>query len=348
MKNILGRRPLVFEQMEQRLALSATAMSDYVLTLGSDLHTISFLSGSGTVSVSDVLTADFGQTRGYKLGNAFNGFVDIQDGQTIFTGPVFSSGVDRDFEANETESLVTPIPQPQLGEGEIAQGIVAVAEIFRPMKVLASSQAEPTIVRSEVVETTVVATADESWKSISLTRGRDMYFEVASLSDDSQPRDESESRLSNEIAPLIYQQALLRREAERASSTTSQDRPNAPEDSSPLPAVPQQESLPAEAKPADVPADEAAIKKSEQTAQDGKVPEVDDYSQAPSPRDHVFAAWREDDELGDEAIALRTENQHGHSATWPVLAALAATGWLTRTRRSAVILPSHRQPLRRK
>jgi hypothetical protein len=359
MKHTLQRRPLAFEQMEPRLALSAAALSDYVFSLGSDLQ-VTIGSAGGTVAFEGVVTGAFGHTRGTLLNygadnftsDSFtwnNGFVNIIEGNFIFDGPAFAQpDVEGSTETDEVGSLVTPIPQPQLGDGEISEGIVAVAEIFRPTNSLASSREQP-LVENETTETTVARVADDSWKSISLSRGRDMYFEVAALTDDRETSDgSSNADLSSKIAPLIYQQALLRREAERASSTTSEERANPSQPMPPLPAIPQQEAHPAESKHSEAPADNGAVEKTQRTAQDGEAAKVDEFSRVANRRDQVFAAWSSDDELSDEAIALRTDTQQSHSAAWPVLAALTATGWMARTRRSAGVLPRHRQPLPRK
>jgi hypothetical protein len=334
--------------MEQRLALSAAPLSDYVLTLDGDWSGLK-LSG-GSVAFEQVFTGIYGSSLGitrseffsYVQDNAFKGFVDIRDGEFIFNGPILSApDVQETLESSEANSPVTPIPQPQIGNGEIAEGIIAVAEIFRPANATVSP-AERSVVDEPVVEATVARTVDDSWKSVSLARARDMYFEVAALADDSETGD---ADLATEIAPLMYQQSVLRREAERASATTSEERVSTPQQ---LPTVPRQEAQPAETRRSDTPANDAAAEKTQRTAQDGEVPQVDEVSQVADPRDHVFAVWNDGDELSNEGIALRTETQQGHSASWPALAALAVTGWMARTRRAKGVLPSHRQPLRRR
>jgi hypothetical protein len=172
-----------------------------------------------------------------------------------------------------------------------------------------------------------------------------MYFEVAALTDEHETGEGRDADLTTEIAPLMYQQSVLRREAERASATTSEERVSTPRQ---LPAVPRQEAQPAETRQLDTPANDTAVEKTQRTAQDGEAPQVDEVSHVADPRDHVFAVWNDGDELSDEGIALRTETQQGHNASWPALAALAVTGWIARTRRAKGVLPSHRQPLRRK
>lgn len=386
MKNIQGRRPLAFEQMEQRLALSATATSDYVLNLGNDWNAIqvnggsvslSFdqwtfnlrssgmamdsnvllnrwndwlaMRGAGTsLSFDQPLTSTTSEIRGDALhwqGN--HNLIGLLDGELVFMGPIYQPN-DDGFGTAESAgpgSSVAPISQPQIGSGEIGEGIVAVAEIFRPLKSSTTTHSESPALRTAAVDTAISSTAEESWRSISLARGRDIHLEVATLSPNSQPDKSTEAELSHGIAPLIYQQSQLRREAERDSSTTSQDRVNSAED---LPTVPQPKTLPADAKLRDVPANKATDEKSDRTAQDRDMPAGDEFSQVADPRDQLFEVWGEDEMLSDEAIALRTDSQQSHGVTWPILAALATTGWFARARRLKGVLSSHRLPLRRK
>lgn len=154
--------------------------------------------------------------------------------------------------------------------------------------------------------------------------------------------------MANGIVPLVYQQMLMRRESERNSSTTFHDQAKPAEQLPALPSSPRPETRPHDVDESDVHPDEAAAEKSERTAQDRDVPVGDEYSHVIESRDEAFAVWRAADGIADEAIVLRNENQPGHTATWPMLAALAATGWWARTRRLAQVLPSQRQPLRRK
>jgi hypothetical protein len=342
---------LTFEQIEQRLALSTTPISLTISfsdldSTGSYLQTMDVASG-GNIFVDVVLNG----------GNSFKdrltttaGFIGIDNGEPLFTGPVFSKPeAEGALNSSEAGTSVAPIPQPQLGKGEITEGLIVVADIFRPTNGTMSYGVDESLVENGSVETTVAQTANDSWKSTSLSRGRDVYFEVAALTDDRAANSNRESvNLSSKIAPLIYQQTLERRETERASSTTSQEQSNSSRPLSPLPAVPQQKPQPADIKHSESPVNDANAEENQRTAQDGEVPLADEVSQAVNPHDHVFAIWSGDAELSDEALALRTENQQSHSATWPVLAALAATGWMARNRRSAGILPSHRLPLRRK
>ena len=237
MRNLVGRRPLTFEQMEQRLALSAVPASFYL----AELYGWNTLQGG-------FYQFDRGYTgaldgAGQSTGNNFN-LIDIRDGDIVFSGPSedFHSEDDQEGGAG---SLVTPIAQPQLGNGELAEGMIAVVEIFRPTKPTQLAQSEQHVVRSEPVETSVATVADDSWKAISLSRGRDMYFEVAALSDDHQSGEQTTPRLADEIVPLVYQQKLLQREAERTSSTTSQDQAKQSEEQPPLPTTPQRTPGPA-------------------------------------------------------------------------------------------------------
>jgi hypothetical protein len=351
--------------MEQRLALSATPVNGGLSFQDLDfsgvyLQTADKIAGGNiplefaldgvnrgtSLSTSDAGFLDIGFV---ETGFVETGFVDIWDGEIVFHGPVFSQpDFERPPESDGVGSLVTPIPQPQLGDGEIGAGLVAVAEIFHPTKPLPASQVDHQIAQSEPVSTTFASTADDSWKSVSLSRGRDMYFEVAALSDEHETSDTKNSiELSSKIAPLMYQQTLLRYEAERASSTTSQEQTKTPQQMPALAPSPQQEVRPADSEHSETPANDAAVGKAQRTAQDGEVPSQDEFSRSTDARDRVFDTLTEGGELSEEGIALRTENQQSQSATWPVLAALAATGWMVRSRRSTGKLPSHRQPLRK-
>jgi hypothetical protein len=347
-------RPLAFEQMEQRLALSAASVGSFDSMLSPQWQLTTNV-GGGVISfdqlyTSDVyvlsgLSADYDAT-GLKVDR---GFIDIVNGEPLFSGPVFSRPeVEGTTKSNEAGGSVTPIPQPQIGHGEVAQGLIAVAEIFRPTNATVSSPVGRPLVEHKAVETTVAAAHDDSWKSTSLARGRDVYFEVAALSDHADVGNRSEgANLSSKIAPLIYQQTLQRREAERAAATTSQEPLNTQRSANPLPAVPQQQSQPLDSQHPESPASAPEVEKNQRTAQDGDHPQANEVSQGTDSRDHVFAAWNDGDELSDEAIALRTENPQSRTATWPVLAALAATGWIARNRRSKGVMPSRRLPLRR-
>jgi hypothetical protein len=324
--------------MEQRLALSATpatstlSFSDLDWS-GSYLQTTGVASG-GNIAVDVV----------FNWGNAYQdrltndaGFIGILNGQPLFTGPVFSKPeAEGALNSNEAGSTVTPIPQPQIGKGELSQGLIAVAEIFRPTSVTLSSPGGSEPIEHKAVETAIAATSDDSWKSTSLARGRDVYFEVAALTDDHEPNSRNDTaELSSKIAPLIYQQTLQRRESERAAATTSQEPLSTQRSASPLPSLPREQAQPADAKHSETPKSNTDVEKNQRTAQDGEHPQADEVSQATDSRDHVFAVWNDaGDELSDEAVALRTENQQDQSAKWPALAVLAATGWIARNRRS--------------
>lgn len=333
-------RPLAFEQMEQRLALTAAPAGDFTITLGP--HWQLTTNTGGAIEFDQVFIAGSNDVHGTLASyestrpNHDRGFVDIRNGEFVFIGPVFSKpDATGNFESSEAGSSVTPIPQPQIGNGEIAEGLIAVAEIFRPTKATILPAVDESLVENAIVETTVARTTNDSWKSISLSRGRDVYFEVAALTNDHEANNRNENaELSSKIAPLIYQQTLERRETERAASTTSQESTKTPRQVPPQPVVPQQEPQPADSKHLEIPVSGTGVEQNQRTAQDSEVPQVDEVSQAADPRDQVFAVWNDGDELSDEIIALRTESQQSQSTKWPVLAAIAATSWIARNRRS--------------
>lgn len=345
MTNANSRRLLTFEQMEQRLPLSAApvinSLVDFKLDVGNPGLTWELVNQGGTIQLHSSATAlQYRDGNGHPLDQ---GFIDVQGGDLVFSEPAHSW--QRTNEQDEVGSLISPIAQPHLGDDDYSRGAISVAEIFRSNRPTELSQSEEHLVQSQPVDNTVAGTNQDSWKSISLSRGRDMYFEVAALSEDESQSKREAPRMASEIAPLLYQQTLRRQDAEQASSTTSTDHsPQRPTELLPGSTRENQSPPPAETKLFIPPAKNTEGKQSERTAQDQESPPGEHYSRNLDPRDHVFAIWHEGDNPSDEAVALRDDAQQTHSATWPVLAALAASGWIAKSRLTPRTPPSEQVP----
>ena len=320
-----GRRPLAFEPMEQRLALSATSVVGYTLEFDLSLVT----QGGGTTIQQPGLWLSAGDSLGPTVD-----FIDLRNGESVFTGPTNSRNIETGD--GEVGSLINPITQPQMGEGEIGDGTIAVAEIFRPTQPVAIARADSQLARIETAEPTVEPSND-SWRSISLSRGRDVYFEVASLPDHAESSPQAEPGLTDALAPVLYEQTALRREAQRSTTTAAEE--NKPV----LPSLPERKATPAEAVDAvELPTVEPPSDKSDQTAERNEAD--NEQPIADVDREQAFADLDEEMPLDDP----QQVDPHQNNAAWPALAALAATGWWARFRRPGSTPPSDRHPPRRR
>lgn len=326
MKRPLYRRALNFETMEQRLTLSTNSGGEYVNT------SLDFSNASNLLEEfqGGLLILDFNQTAtagsfaelGVDRDRAFlflDRFTPIRPDLSLPSGNGLNS-------LQEPGSAVHPAPivQPHLGKDELPGGLVSLIEVFAPS--VQAKHALQSIQRETGSSAAVTTSVDAYFSSTTeqpLARGRDVYFEVASVKSEMKLRHEEGFPTSREeIVPSNFTP------------------PTSPEPASsghavPHPAVPRPQTTNDAAPHAFL---ELLLEKNTQD-------ELPDVSSNPEKKvasvnrddddivDTAFAEWAETDALVESGLPLRDSNGKEHQATWPIAVVLAGTELMVRQRR---------------
>jgi hypothetical protein len=324
MNDNFRQRPLNFEQMEERLALSTTSGGEYF----SGLISLSTTQG-GIISLEQAFVMDGnGKTHGTVNAGAVSelGVSRFEHFYLYDSDSVFGEYLDR----GAVTTNIAPIAQPQMGTGDTAQGLVSIAEIFRPTTVTASS--EEKLVRVEpVVETIRQDTELQGALPFTVARGRDVYFDVVGQPAKEIVRTSLFDGLSSEQAlpDSAEKPAITQEDADPAVDAKSMDSSAETSiNSREAGATVARHSLADEETPIKIKDDAVKDRNSEASSShltEAKLSEL-------TSRDQVLTDWRRDELLVDEAILLRTKEPEEQTAAWPALVALVGSGWWVRSR----------------
>jgi hypothetical protein len=341
-------RGLAFEQMESRLALSATT-------------------GIDTTAVTELQW-----DRNAFLAALQGGFVDL--GARDFSNHFYFQGTGsvqahvagaNDIELNlrdwiqfegtlgayDSDSFTT-IPQPTIGLTKPNGGMIAVDEIFAvaPLVKLGNGTHEVAqVVRGQFERAEAISTDER----LSLTRARDVYFEVAVRVENDE--FESQDRLGSSGGTVASEQFSADEEPNLKSKSVSittlaargrslpAAQNNSPEDPADAEVQARDVAQPLRKAPSvtQSPESETKLEKATRSKQVSQT-EV---------RDQVFQAWRDSKLDAMKRTPDRPEEEeHDDTASWPVLAALAVGGMVFSSRRltrpaSTQQLPPRRQKL---
>ncbi|MDZ4658160.1 MAG: hypothetical protein SH868_11340 [Bythopirellula sp.] len=341
---VLNHRALRFERMEDRLALSATMGGDYTLNIDYlNAEQGGFIVFDGPILASGSAT--------FSDANVDVIFSSSPRAQEYFLNLLNGHG-QADLSAADTDQIA-PIPQPN-NQGKLG-GTIELTNIFLPRTLQNSTRAERQVVQSQnTTEASQLSVLDSQAKEPSFSRGRDMYFEVASLSAKPQPRGHGAAQVSQgELVPLNREVSAgvaksILPAAEIRDGEVKHDS---------APAVPPTAPLPkADAVPTSPPvkddslraAEKAANDPATKSAQQEKPTATADELSAANARDAAFAEFWTDEFMAEEvAITLRSNEGGQHYAAWPTLAVLVGGGIIARQRRSSRIHASQLQPPRR-
>jgi hypothetical protein len=334
-------RGLAFEQMESRLALSAT-------------------------SSIDVSGVELQWNRDYVFAAYQGGFVDL-DLRSFLSNAVPSASVSRDqpifmgdlLDFNLREWIqfenglgaydstdFTTIPQPGMGPMRPDGGTIAIGEIFAiaPLVKMGNSPDEVAkVVRGQFESSEVNATSSE--ESLSFSRARDVYFEVAAHVVDNEfekPTRAIRTEATVASAQLGADEELIQesdsvsiaalvargRSLPAAQNTLTSEPVQIRNVAKPLREAPSMTQSPeSESKP-------------EKAAQAKQVSQTE-------VREQVFQVWRESKlDAMKRTPGRPEEEEQDDSASWPVLAALAVGGLVFSSRRLNNPAPSQQLPPR--
>jgi hypothetical protein len=334
-------RGLAFEQMESRLALSTTLgiyATDIELRGNSNAVLAAYPGGFVNLDV---------RLSGNKVAN--DTVLWLESAQ-----PLGESSLNlRDwiqFEgtlgAYDSSDFAT-IPQPTVGPTKPHSGMIAIGEIFAVApRVKMGDNAEDVAqtVRGQFEQTEASSVASD--EQLSLTRGRDVYFEVAAKVDDGE--FERPARPDRTEASVVSAQLGSDEESNLNSGSMSIAALAARGRS--LPAA--QSSLPSE--PVQIresaqPLREApsVSQTSEPKSETEKTPQPKQVSRV-EVRDQAFQVWHDSKlDVTKRVVGRPAEEEQDETTNWPVLAALAVGGMVFSSRRLASSAPAQQQPPRR-
>jgi hypothetical protein len=335
-------RGLAFEQMESRLALSTT-MGIYAANIelrGNSNAVLAAYPGgfvdfdvqlfASKVTSATVLWQESGQqVRGIELNLRdwiqFEGTLGAYDSSDFAT-----------------------IPQPTVGPTKPHSGMIAIGEIFAVaplVKMGNHAEDAAQTVRGQFEQTEGSSVAGN--EQLSLTRGRDVYFEVAARVEDG----EFERPVRPDRTEASVASAQLGTDEESNQNSASMSIAVLAARGRSLPAA--QASLPSEPvqiREATQPLREApsVSQTPEPKSETDKTPQPKRVSKV-EVRDQVFQAWRDSKlDVAKRVVGRPAEEEQDESANWPVLAALAVGGMVFSSRRLASSAPAQQQPPARK
>jgi hypothetical protein len=335
-------RGLAFEQMESRLALSTT-MGIYAanIELHGNSNAVLAMYPGGFVTLDAQLSSNnitstvvSRQEYGPKIHDIELNLRDwIQFEGTL--GAYDSS----DF---------ATIPQPTVGPTKPHSGMIAIGEIFAVAPLVkigdnAEDIAQTVRGQFDLTEGSSVVGNEQ----LSLTRGRDVYFEVAARVEDGdfeRPTRPDRTEASVASAQLGADEELNKNSASMSIATLAARGRSLPAAQSRLPSEPVQirESAPSLREVPSVSQTLEPKNETEKTPQPKQVSKVE-------LRDQVFQAWQDSKlDVTKRVLGRPAEEEQDDTANWPMLAALAVGGMVFSSRRLASSAPAQQQPPTRK
>jgi hypothetical protein len=335
-------RGLAFEQMESRLALSTTIGIDTTtgLELQWDRTALLAVYQGGFVNFGLRIASDQVTLQGAgSLVEAYpqaNAILKLWHDDLDFT-------VTCGFDASD----VTTIAQPGIGPIKSHGGMIAIGEIFAvaPLVKMGNNPAEVAqTVRGQLENTDVSITTSE--EQLSLTRGRDVYFEVAARVEDGnfeRPTRPDRTEASVASAQLGSDEELNQNSASVSIAALAARGRSLPAAQSSLPSEPVQIRESAQ------PLREApSVSQTPQPNETDKTPQPKQVSKV-EVHDQVFQVWQDSKlDVTKRVVGRPAEEEQDETANWPVLAALAVGGMVFSSRQPGSSAPSQRQPPTRK
>jgi hypothetical protein len=335
-------RGLAFEQMESRLALSTTLgiyATDIELRGNSNAVLAAYPGGFVNLDV---------RLSGNKVAN--DTVLWLESAQ-----PLGESSLNlRDwiqFEgtlgAYDSSDFAT-IPQPTVGPTKPHSGMIAIGEIFAVaplVKMGDNAEDVAQTIRGQFEQTEETSFVGN--EQLSLTRGRDVYFDVAARGDNGEfERSVRPDRTEASVvsAQLGADEELNQNFASASIAALAARGRSLPRAQNSLPSEPVQirEAAPPFREAPSVSQTSEPKNEAEKTPQPKQVSKVE-------VRDQVFQAWRDSKlDVAKRVVGRPAEEEQDESANWPVLAALAVGGMVFSSRRLASSAPAQQQPPTRK
>jgi hypothetical protein len=343
-------RGLAFEQMESRLALSATTGIDTAEVAELQFDRDAFLAAwqGGFVDLDTRGFSNFFSYNGTGLVRQYVAFAESQSG-SLANADTINLRDWIQFEgtlgAYDSDSF-TSIPQPTVGPAKPNGGMIAIGEIFAAAPLLKMGHdvhiSQAVRDQYEPAETNHI----EFTERLSLSRARDMYLEVAARvnHDDIESKDHLGSSNITIAEEQLVADEEINQEAESESIAALVARGRS------LPAA--QNALPSEAveirdvaKPLrDAPSMTQSPESENKTEKTDRPKQVSQTEV----RDQVFQAWRDSKlDAMKRSPGRPEEEEQDDTASWPVLAALAVGGLVFSSRRLTNPAPTHQLPPRR-
>jgi hypothetical protein len=336
-------RGLAFEQMESRLALSATGIETTGIQFQWNDSSASLAAYQGGFVELDVQPLA-NQVRYHVASSVLSSVPRNNDIELNLRDWIQFEGT---LGAYDSGSFTT-IPQPGMGPMRPDGGTIAIGEIFAiaPLVKMGNSPEEVAkVVRGQFESSEVNATSSE--ESLSFSRARDVYFEVAAHVEDNElekPTRAIRTEATVASAQLGADEELIQksdsvsiaalvargRSLPAARNTLTSEPVQIRNVAKPLREAPSMTQSPeSESKP-------------EEAAQANQVSQTE-------VREQVFQVWRDSKlDAMKRTPGRPEEEEQDDSASWPVLAALAVGGLVFSSRRLTSPAPSQQQPPTRK
>jgi hypothetical protein len=338
-----------FERMEDRLALSAATGMDYIIInhgFNDDLFLTIDRGGLVTAADLDVV-----------VSGTVGGKFDSLNSELEFSSQPRESSYQETFSGSEETGPsasdfdhITPIPQPNNQDQQLG-GTIELTHIFAPTS-LGNSVGEKYVSSRPAMDSSQIAKLDSETKEPTFARGRDVYFEVASLTAKTVPRAKGAAGIAGDpLVPLNHEAAAsvlkaLRPTAETGKQdgqpaqtpTESDTAPGPVKDVDPQATPVKAEGLRAAESAADDPAAKSARR--EQAVSEKNLVAGNAHDQA------LAELWREESMAEEVAVSLRSNEGNTHYAALPTIAVLVGGSLVARHRRNAKA--SELQPLRKR
>jgi hypothetical protein len=329
-------RGLAFEQMESRLALSTTT-GIYATDIEFHWNSNAVLSTypGGFVDLDVRIASEQVMLQG--TGSLSEAYPRANTILKFWRGDL---GVTSGFDASD----VTTIPQPGIGPIKPHGGMIAIGEIFAVAPLVKMGN------NAEDVAQTVRGEFEQSERTsvtgneqLSLTRGRDVHFEVAARVEDGEferPARPDRTEASVTSAQLGTDEELNQNSASASIATLAARGRSLPAAQSSLPSEPVQ--IREAAQPfREVPSVSQAPEPKSETEE---APQPKQVSKV-EVRDQVFQVWQDSKlDVTKRIVGRPAEEEQDDTANWPMLAALAVGGMVFSSRRLGSAAPAQQQP----
>jgi hypothetical protein len=332
-------RGLAFEQMESRLALSTTLgiyASNIELHANSDAVLAAYPGGF----VDFELQSHGNQVRYHVTGSVLQSAQPLGESSLNLREWIQFEGTLGNYDSRD----FTTIPQPTVGPTKPYSGMIAIGEIFDVAPLVKMGN------NAEDVAQTVRGQFEQSEgtsvtgnQQLSLSRGRDVYFEVAARVEDGEferPARTDRTEASVVSAQLGTDEELNQNSASTSIATLAARGRSLPAAQSSLPSEPVQ--IRESAQPfREVP---SVSQTPEPKSETEKTPQPKQVSRV-EVRDQVFQVWQNSKlDVTKRVVGRPAEEEQDESANWPMLAALAVGGMVFSSRRLASAAPAQQQP----
>jgi hypothetical protein len=336
-------RGLAFEQMESRLALSTT-LGIYATNIELHGNSDAVLATYPGGFVDFDVQSHGNQVRYYVAGSFQESEQPLVVSSLNLRAWIQFEGTLSGYDSSDFAT----IPQPTVGPTKPHSGMIAIGEIFAVaplVKMGDNAEDVAQTIRGQFEQTEETSFVGN--EQLSLTRGRDVYFDVAARGDNGEfERSVRPDRTEASVvsAQLGADEELNQNFASASIAALAARGRSLPRAQNSLPSEPVQirEAAPPFREAPSVSQTSEPKNEAEKTPQPKQVSKVE-------VRDQVFQAWRDSKlDVAKRVVGRPAEEEQDESANWPVLAALAVGGMVFSSRRLASSAPAQQQPPTRK